>query len=98
MVTVQVKPLRRLTCFEVDSGCKYTLITRSEFEELGLNTILHSSTDNLISYSNNPVKVFGLANVDVKYKNKCANNRELHVVQDGHASVLGRRSDKKFKT
>lgn len=88
-VSVQVGHTRRLQRFEVDSGSKYTLLPKRQFEELQVKGTLKPSEVKLTSYTHDSVNVLGVISVDVFYKSKYA-YLDLHVVPDVFAPVLGR--------
>lgn len=87
VVVVEINGRRQL--FEVDSGVKYTLIKKSEYERLNIKTQLQPSSIAFRSYTRNILIPYGKVNIDVKYNGK-QSKEEMYIVSDEYESLLGR--------
>ncbi|XP_054275019.1 uncharacterized protein K02A2.6-like [Macrosteles quadrilineatus] len=79
----------KLQCFEVDSGAKFSLLAKNDFERLHLNVPVEPSRLAFRSYSGDIIKPEGKVSVSVSYKGKQFKG-DLHIVPSGHDALLGR--------
>uniref|UniRef100_A0A8D9DQK4 RNA-directed DNA polymerase n=1 Tax=Cacopsylla melanoneura TaxID=428564 RepID=A0A8D9DQK4_9HEMI len=75
--------------FEVDSGAKFSFLSKSEFNKLELNVPIQQSNLAFRSYTGNLVKPLGKVSVRIQYEGKEMTG-DLHIVPDGHDALLGR--------
>lgn len=84
-VTLNNKP----QSFEVDSGARFSLLSETAFNKLGLNIPLQPTSVSFRSYSDHVIKPKGKVTVSVAYK-KNSIEADLFIVPAGHDALLGR--------
>ncbi|XP_054276450.1 uncharacterized protein K02A2.6-like [Macrosteles quadrilineatus] len=84
-VTINNKP----QTFEIDSGARFSLISETDFDKLGLKVPLQPTPISFRSYSDHIIKPKGKVTVSVSYNTKSLNT-DLFIVPAGHSALLGR--------
>ena len=84
-VTLNNKP----QSFEVDSGARFSLLSETAFNKLGLNIPLQPTSVSFRSYSDHVIKPKGKVTVSVAYKRNSM-DADLFIVPSGHDALLGR--------
>ncbi|XP_054288024.1 uncharacterized protein K02A2.6-like [Macrosteles quadrilineatus] len=87
MITVNLngKPQQ----FEVDTGAKFSLLAKNDFDKLKLDIPLETTNIAFRTYSGNIIKPEGKVKINVTYCGRCV-KEELHIVPTGHEALLGR--------
>lgn len=88
MVELQIegKPAK----FEADSGSKYAVMSKADFDRLGLSKELHPCFIVLQTYSHDYINVIGCIYVNVSYKSRFARDLRLLLVDGNYDAVFGR--------
>lgn len=82
---VETLPLR----FEVDTGCKFSAISKSCYNDLFNGIELHKKTLILKSYTGDVIKPLGFINVKVSY-GTLSYSLPLYVIENGGPPLMGR--------
>lgn len=75
--------------FEVDSGARFSLLSETDFNNLGLRMPLQSTSVCFRSYSDHIIRPKGKVTLTVAYKDKKIDT-DLFIVPPGHDALLGR--------
>jgi transposase InsO family protein len=86
---VQVKINNKIQQFEVDSGAGQTLLNKSNFDKLNLNTKLQDTKIRFRSYTAGIFAPIGVTKVEVQYK-ELKSLETLYIVADNFTPLLGR--------